>query len=48
MGTWGLESNNVGDGVLEILSCSALDSQFHLWSGGDRLQPCEDQIESKC
>ena len=48
MGAVRVERSYDGDGVVEILSWLPVDSPFHIWSGGDKLQPREDQIEYKC
>ena len=42
-----VERSHDGDGVAETSSWLPADSQFH-WSGGDRLQSYENQIEYKC
>lgn len=48
MGGVRVERRFNGNGVVEILSWSPVDSQFHIWPGGDELQPREDQTEYKC
>ena len=48
MGASEVERRHDGDGVVETLSWSPVDSQFHPGSGGDRLQSYENQVECKC
>ena len=48
MGAPEVERRHDRDGVVETLSWSPVDSQFHPGSGGDRLQSYENQIEYNC